>query len=254
MKKIRRTLPALALLMLLNGCAAQEEILPSETMDVQPVFVETVPVEMVEETEIPVPEETIPDRESVDETQAASEPEPTKPQTNKAEEKKTVQSEEMDSVAVETEPAETVPQVTEPVHTEPAAAKPPVTEPEETVPQVTEPPETEPPAEVIDTSALEAYARKYAASTYGYNGNPQCTPATNAGYFPGIRTVVNTMEDGYAAAREAVDYQYESDVSMGRAICVEIDGVMVRRNINVYFEPTEDPNIFIVWCYYGGEA
>ena len=62
------------------------------------------------------------------------------------------------------------------------------------------------------------------------------------------------MEEGYAAAREAVDYQYTCDVAMGRAISVEIDGLTVRRNINLYFEATDDPQVFILWCYYGGEA
>ena len=123
-----------------------------------------------------------------------------------------------------------------------------------TEPTPTQPPETETPREQIDTRELESYGRRYAASTYGYNGNPNCNPSTNAGYFPGVRVKVTTMEEGYAAAREAVDYQYASDVAMGRAISVEIDGVTVRRNINLYFQPTDDPQVFILWCYYGGEA
>ena len=157
------------------------------------------------------------------------------------------------------EPAETHPPVTEPAATEPPAETPQETEPQVTEPVVTEPtptqpPETETPREQIDTRELESYGRRYAASTYGYNGNPNCNPSTNAGYFPGVRVKVTTMEEGYAAAREAVDYQYASDVAMGRAISVEIDGVTVRRNINLYFQPTDDPQVFILWCYYGGEA
>jgi hypothetical protein len=128
------------------------------------------------------------------------------------------------------------------------------TSPPETAPPATEVPETEPPKAEINTRELEAYGRWYAASTYGYSGNTNCNPSTNAGYFPGVRVKVTTMEEGYAAAREAVDYQYTCDVAMGRAISVEIDGVTVRRNINLYFEPTDDPQVFILRCYYGGEA
>ena len=189
---------------------------------------------------------------------------------------------------VETKPQATEPPVTEPPHTEPPMTEPPQTDPQEkpietqppatkaeesviaptdppetlpaetepveTSPQATEPPATELVREKVDAGALASYGRQYAASTYGYNGNPNCTPSTNAGYFPGVRVRIATMEDGYAAAREAVDYQYACDAAMGRPISVEIDGVTVRRNINIYFEPTEDSQVFIVWCYYGGEA
>lgn len=282
MKNIRKAIPAVALLVALNGCAAGNESPEVETQ----VPTETILVQMETEPtvwETYAKEETVPVRESEEVTEPASEATPTVPQETEPEKDR----EEMPTVQTEPpaekppkedkppkEPAETQPPATEPPATEPAETEPPAmqpevtepaptqpiettpveTEPPETAPPATEAPETEPPREQIDTRELESYGRRYAASTYGYNGNPNCNPSTNAGYFPGVRVKVTTMEEGYAAAREAVDYQYASDVAMGRAISVEIDGVTIRRSINLYFQPTDDPQVFILWCYYGGEA
>lgn len=287
MKIIRKAIPAVALLVALNGCAAGNESPEVETQ----VPTETILVQMETEPtvwETYAKEETVPVRESEEATEPASEAAPTAPPETEPEkdreEKPPVQTEpaaekppKEDKPLKEpeethppvTEPAateppaekpkETEPPVTEPVVTEPVPPHPPETtpvetEPPETTPPATEAPETEPPREEINTRELESYGRRYAAATYGYNANPNCNPSTNAGYFPGVRVRVTTMEEGYAAAREAVDYQYASDVAMGRAISVEIDGVTVRRNINLYFQPTDDPQVFILWCYYGGEA
>ena len=235
MKNIRKAIPAFVLLVALNGCAAGNESpevetqLPTEAVMVQ---VETEPT--VWETY--AKEETVPVRESEEVTEPTSEAAPTAPPETEPEEG----CEEMPTVQTESpaekppkedkppkEPAGTQPPVTEPAATEPPAKTPQETEPQVTEPVVTEPtptqpPETETPREQIDTRELESYGRRYAASTYGYNGNPNCNPSTNAGYFPGVRVKVTTMEEGYAAAREAVDYQYASDVAMGRAISVEI--------------------------------
>ncbi len=114
-------------------------------------------------------------------------------------------------------------------------------------------PEPEPIVEVIDTAALEAYGRSYAASTYGYNGNPGTGFSSNAGYFPPTYVIVNTMEDGYRYAREVIDAQYYDDIAAGQPITAEIDGVTVRRKINIYFQATDDPNMFLLYCFYGGE-
>lgn len=287
MKNIRKAIPAVALLVALNGCTAGNESPEVETQ----VPTETILVQMETEPtvcETYAKEETVPVRESEEATEAASEAAPTVPQETEPEkdreEKPQVQTEPpaekppKENVPPK-EPAETLPPVTEPAATEPPAEKPQETEPQVTEPEVTEPaptqppettpveteppetappateaPETELPREQINTWELESYGRRYAASTYGYNGNPSCNPSTNAGYFPGVRVKVTTMEEGYAAAMEAVDYQYASDMAMGREISVEIDGVKVRRNINLYFQPTDDPQVFILWCYYGGEA
>ena len=275
MKKIRKVIPAVALLVVLNGCAAGDEStevktqFPTEAVMVQ---VETEPTVC----ETYAKEETIPVRESVEESEPASEAAPTEPPAtepkNDHEEDLPIQTEPSAEKPPKEEnppkvPAETQPPVTEPAPTESSAGEsqatePTPTQPPEITPEETEPSETTPPAteapepvrEEIKTRELESYGRRYAASTYGYNGNPNCNPSTNAGYFPGVRVKLTTMEDGYAAAREAVDYQYACDVAMGRVISAEIDGVIVRRNINLYFEPTDDPQVFILWCYYGGEA
>lgn len=107
--------------------------------------------------------------------------------------------------------------------------------------------------ENIDTAALEAYGRSYAESTYGYCGNPGTGFSTNAGYFPPARKTILTMEDGRRCAREIIDAQYRDDVGAGHPITAEMDGHIVRRKINLYFEPTDTPNIYLVYCFYGGE-
>lgn len=107
--------------------------------------------------------------------------------------------------------------------------------------------------EVIDTAVLEAYGRSYAASAYGYWGNPSTGFSSNAGYFPPTYVIINTMDDGYRYAREVVDAQYYDDIAAGQPITAEIDGVTVRRKINIYFQKTDDPNLFLLYCFYGGE-
>lgn len=109
-------------------------------------------------------------------------------------------------------------------------------------------------AETIDTKALEAYGRRYAYETYGYDGNPNCNPSTGAGYFPAITKYIYTMEDGYKYARGAVTAQYNNDMGMGYPITAEIDGTLRRRKINLYIEETEIPNKYLIWVYYGGYA
>lgn len=177
------------------------------------------------------------------------------------------------------------PAVTEPPRTEPPATEPPqptATEPAATQPRQTAPPETEssdmdpsaedipaetapaetpcetspaespPAAEWIDTDTLEAYGREYAAG-YGYWGNPNTGFATNAGYYPPSRVTIKTMEDGYQKVRELVDTQYANDVAAGRPVTAIVDGVEMHRKINITIQRTDDPNIFILYCFYGGD-
>lgn len=128
----------------------------------------------------------------------------------------------------------------------------PAKEPEP-VPEPEPEPEPEVPAEVIDTEALEAYGRSYASSTYGYWGNPNTGFSSNAGYFPPTYVIINSMEDGYKYAREVVDAQYCDDIAAGQPITAEIDGETVHRKINIYFQATDDPSMFLLYCFYGGE-
>lgn len=261
---------AMTFLLWLPGCGVNS---PSLETTPQLRVTEGASLPMASEPVVTLPEETILPtacaEEATAETTLPAEPteieeKQTEPPKEQPKEKTSQQTAPPTVQPKETEPPATVPQMTEPPATQPLETEPPQTEPKETEPAETAPPETapeetetpatEPPAEVIDAAALAAYGRSYAASTYGYEGNPNCDPSTNAGYFPGVREVITTMKEGYAAAREAVDYQYACDTSMGRTIYKEIDGVIQRRNINLYFEPTDDPNVFIVWCYYGGEA
>lgn len=120
-------------------------------------------------------------------------------------------------------------------------------------PAVTPTPTPTPVVEVIDTAALEEYARQYAEETYGYDGNPNTGFDSNAGYFPPSTWTIPTMEEGYRIAREGIDTQYAHDTGVGHPITYVLDGVTYHRMINMYFEPTDDPNVFLVYCFYGGE-
>lgn len=240
---------------------------PFEEIKCMPILPPSNPQVILESATDEHPDNSIPS-DAASELPAAQQPKEenpskasaeTKPPATEPVEEKPQATEPPCTELLVTEPPETTPPATEVLDTEPPettspAIEVPDTESPETVPPATEAPETEAPREQINTRELESYGRRYAASTYGYNGNPNCNPSTNAGYFPGVRVKVTTMEEGYAAAMEAVDYQHASDVAMGREISVEIDGVKVRRNINLYFQPTDDPQVFILWCYYGGEA
>lgn len=154
-----------------------------------------------------------------------------------------------------TEPTEaTAPPTTQPTTTQPATEPtvPPTTAPTETQLPETEPPTTEAPKEVIDLAALEEYGRAY-ARTLGYNGNPNTGFATNAGYFPPVYCFIYTMEEGRRIVREAVDAQYADDISCGHDIVVVIDGIERHRKLNIYIEPTDKPDWYLVYCFYGGE-
>ena len=153
MKKYRRTLATLALLMLLNGCAANAQTIETEP----PTTTATAPVERTptEESGPPPTEETNPVRESVEETEEASVTEPatplvTGPQKTDNQPEKQNTPETQPAVPEETSPPASTPAETEPPATEPPATEPEETLPPETVPEETEPPATEPPAEEPD--------------------------------------------------------------------------------------------------------
>ena len=130
MKKYRRTLPLLALLMMLGGCASTPE-----TMETEPIQATvSAPAERppTEEARLPVTEETNPVRDSVEETEDASVTQPAPPEVT-------------ESSGPEHQPDETTPQETQPPRKEkPENRDPtePVTEPPETRPKETVPPET----------------------------------------------------------------------------------------------------------------
>ena len=132
MKKYRRTLPLLALLLLLGGCAST-----TETMETEPIQATvSAPAERppTEEARLPVTEETSPVRDSVEETEDASVTQPASPEVT-------------ESPGSEHQPDETTPQETQPPRKEkPENRDPtePVTEPPETRPKETVPPETRP--------------------------------------------------------------------------------------------------------------
>lgn len=198
MKKYRRTLATLALLMLLNGCAANAQTIETEP----PTMATTESTERppAEESGPPPTEETNPVRESVEETEEASVTEPARPAgtVTKETEHQPDTTEPAETQPSRKEPEMTEPPATEPPITEPPATDPPATEPEETVPPTTapaetvpsetEPEQTEPPAteateetEATEPQATEySYAFKREVASYAamylnqYRGSP-CT-------------------------------------------------------------------------------
>ena len=156
------------------------------------------------------------------------------------------QQETVSTITITTNPAVTGPAETEFPMPE-VATNPTELPTEATIPR------TELVVESIDISALESYGRSYAEQTYGYWGNPATGFSSNAGFYPPSYRTIQTMEEGYQAVREIVDAQYWDDVGAGQQITAEINGTTVRRKINVYFQPTNDPNVFLLYCFYGGE-
>lgn len=187
---------------------------------------------------------------SVEETPTESKPtEPSKPQTEE-----TIPDE---TQSAETQPTPTEPEVTEPPVpevTEPTPTDPEPTGSPPTDPEPTDPAPTEPEVEQIDIAALESYGRSYASSAYGYKGTSACGPGSGAGYFPGATKQILTMADGYSLVCQAIDAQYYRDAACGYSPYEEIDGVTVRCPINIRVEATGEPNMYVIWVYYGGSA
>lgn len=267
MRKI--LIPVLMMLMLV-GCGQPESVeIPNSTQSVtaqtqqetgirNPVLVpieegeetgaiDAVPTESEEVASRPVA--TAPEKEH---THTGSPTEPQKPEPTTPKPTEPVQS---DTVTPKPPVDETVPSVTEPDQTnptQPTPTEPTPAEPVPTEPAPTEPAPTDPESEVIDTAALEAYARSYASSAYGYNGTSACGPGSGAGYFPGATKEILTMADGYNLVCQAIDAQYARDIASGYAPYEDIDGVTVRCPINVRVEQTGQANMYIIWVYYGG--
>ena len=209
MKKYRRTLPLLALLMMLGGCA-----FTSETMETEPIQTTvSAPAERppTEEARLPVTEETSPVRDSVEETEDASVTQPAPPEVTG--------SPGSEHQPVETTPPETQPPrkekpenrdptepVTEPPETHPKETVPPETRPKETKP--TEPPQEEPPKatesteppteEIPEETELEevdysyAYKREVASYAAKYLNQYRGSPCT---VLPGMTQVAQYRAD-----------------------------------------------------------
>lgn len=178
MKKYRRRLVTLALLMLLNGCAANAQTIETEPPTM--AATESAVRLPAEESGPPPTEETNPVRESVEETEEASVTEPAEP--------KATEPKKPEHQPETTEPPTSQPPKKDPPATEPEGTVPPTTAPAETVPVETEPEQTEPPAtesteeteptepEVMEVTyefkrQVAAYAAQYLNQ---YRGSP-CT-------------------------------------------------------------------------------
>jgi len=231
MKTYRRTLPVLALLMLLNGCASHAQIIETEL----PVMVASEPSERppTEESRIPETEVTNPVRESVEETKAASVTEPAKPAETVPQE---TEHQPNTTEPAPTQPPKKEPEMTEPPATEPPATEAPATEPEETappttppaetispetIPKETKPTQTEPPTteEPKETESTEpevtdySYAFKREVASYAamylnqYRGSP-CTVLTGMSQVAQYRASQLTWNFAHSTAdkRSALAY------------------------------------------------
>ena len=143
MKKYRRTLATLALLMLLNGCAANAQTIETEPPTMAATDSAVRPP--VEESGPPPTEETNPVRESVEETEEASVTEPAEP--------KATEPKKPEHQPETTEPPASQPPKKDPPATDPPATEPPATDPPATDPPATDPPATEPEGTVPPTTA-----------------------------------------------------------------------------------------------------
>lgn len=262
---MRKVLIPILIMIFLVGCGKKEPAVNADhdpvtpTVSTQPQSVQQNPIlkpadsKQSDETEPTLtedlPQSTTPAKIPVQETvpthptaPPSTTPKPTEPTPTETKPQEQPE-EETAPPATEPEPLlPTVPEVTAPAPTEPAPTEPPATEPAP----------TEPKQETIDTAALEAYARSYASSAYGYNGTSACGPGSGAGYFPGVTKEILTMADGYSLVCRAIDAQYARDIASGYAPYEEIDGVTVRCPINVRVEPTGQANMYVIWVYYGG--
>lgn len=149
------------------------------------------------------------------------------------------------SKPAEQKPAEstqTQPKQTEPAHTEPAPTEPKTTEPAPTEPAPTEPPKVE-----IDTAALEAYGRQYAASL-GFTIDTAMNLG-NSSYFPALCLPLSSTDEAYSHVAGGVDYVYED-------LLYDMDSIEgARCNVIVEYDPVNSElaggNWYCIWVLYG---
>ena len=260
--KIKKTLPILLLCMLMICGCGKKELIVSDIVATMPNATESIAATVPAETEDTEPKELPATSEAVEV--------PTVPEKHDEITEEAVFVSESKPLAEEakprnpTVPAETVPTITEPSVTDNSTTDPSVsettepapmeTEPIATEPPATVPPETEPETEVIDTAALESYGRSYASDTYGYNGTAECTPETEAGYFPAATKTITSQAEAERIIQEAIDSQYKRDEAYGYTPHEDVDGETVRCPVNVEVIPTGEPNEYTITVYYGGTA
>lgn len=127
--------------------------------------------------------------------------------------------------------------------TEPPTTQPPATEPPATQPPETTPPETELPKVEIDTAALEAYGRQYAASL-GFSPSTELNFG-NAAYFPADIIPLSSTEEGYSYVAENVQDTYDT--------LMAVDGTIgsCRCNVIVEYNPQYGVDWYYIWVLYG---
>ena len=149
------------------------------------------------------------------------------------------------SKPTEQKPAEST--QTQPKATEPAPTQPTPTEPKPTEPVPTEPAPTEPPKVEIDTAALEAYGRQYAASL-GFTASTELNLG-NSSYFPAGMACLNSTDEGYGQVAGTVQVTY------GELMIADGTVEGLRCNVIVEYDPVNSElaggNWYCIWVLYG---
>ena len=263
--KLKKVLALLLMILILSGCAVQEDSIrpetPDQTMDeslqepmqepiqnpsdepgVQPEQKEKQqdePREEVVNTESPAVKQ---------EPEVSPKEEPSKPKEEPSQpDQKPAEPSEPEVTIPKDEPS--VPE--EPI--EPIQPDPPEEQEEEKVEEeekeddVVPPSEEEGVKEYIDEAALISAGLRYAADTYGY----EISVGVRDGYYPAYQCVFDTMEEGLNCVKRCVDDTTRALLARpGTQIVVEIDGVLCRARIDITMKNHGD-GTYSVTVYYG---
>ena len=109
-------------------------------------------------------------------------------------------------------------------------------------------------AEELDFEELAQFGRDYAYETYGFDGNPNCTPETNCSYDPADTVDIYTMEQAKECVKANIDRLYRDLTAVGQGIYHNYsDGHIGRTQLNIHIDHHAG-NTYKIWTYYGGEA
>lgn len=109
-------------------------------------------------------------------------------------------------------------------------------------------------AEELDFEELAQFGRDYAYETYGFDGNPNCTPETNANYLPADTVDIYTMEQAKECVKSCIDRLHRDLTKAGDPIYVERENGRIDRCVlNIKVEHHAGLT-YKIWTYYGGTA
>lgn len=109
-------------------------------------------------------------------------------------------------------------------------------------------------AETLDFEELAQFGRDYAYETYGFDGNPNCTPDTNANFPPADTVDIYTMEQAKECVKACIDRLHRDLKTAGDPIYVERENGRIDRCVlNIKVEHHAGLT-YKIWTYYGGTA